>query len=243
MDFESGLPGQSARGDAAFSDPMATTYSNERAFAGNQSARMAVTEGSTAFGEWGAIRNLPSRPKEGDEMWFRVAAYFPSTFDYTANPRLKFLRIHTMSDSASNEGYIDVYILPNGLFTYDTEILNYVTKDLGAPLQKGKWETYEVYVKFSSVSGQGIFRLWQNGKLIHENKQWKTLRSASSYSDRVHIFTYWNGGAPKSQSAFIDDVVIANTRPTARDAAGNYMIGPSRYGVKMPSPPASLRVQ
>lgn len=243
MDFESGLPGATARGDAAFSDAMETKYSNERAFAGTQSARMSVTGGSTAFGEWGAIRNLPAKVKEGEELWFRVATYFPTTFNYTANPRLKFLRVHTMSDASANQGYIDLYILPNGKFSYDNEILNTVTFDLGAPVQKGKWETYEVYVKFSSVSGQGIFRVWQNGKLIHENKSWQTLRGSSSYSDRVHIFTYWNGGAPQSQSAFVDDVVITTTRPSARDSAGNYMIGTSPVNAKRPAAPTGLAVQ
>ncbi len=243
MDFEGGAPGQSARGDTAFSEAFATTYSNERAFAGNQSGRMTVTGGTTAYGEWGGIRKLPAYPKEGEEMWLRAAVYFPTTFDYSANPWLKFLRIHTRSAAGSNEGYLDLYILNNGLFSYNNEVTGTVNNPLGVTLQKGKWETYEVYVKFSSVAGQGIYRVWQNGKLIHDNKSLKTLRSSSSSSDAVYIFTYWNGGAPKSQQAFVDDVVITTTRPSARDTAGNYMIGPAPYGAKRPAAPASLLIQ
>lgn len=243
MSFEDGAPGQSARGDTAFSDAMDTTYSNERTFAGNQSGRMTVTGGSTAYGEWGGIRSLPARPKEGEEMWLRAAIYFPTTFDYSANPWLKFLRIHTMSDARSNQGYLDLYILNNGKLSYNNEVTETVDYIASEPLQKGKWETYEVYVKFSSVAGQGMYRVWQNGKLVHENSSRKTLSGSTSYSDAVYIFTYWNGGAPKSQQAFVDDVVITTTRPSARDEKGNPMVGPAPYGAKRPSAPASLRIQ
>lgn len=237
LGFDSGTLGQLAQGTGGFSESFATAYSNEAAYQSRQSAKMYVTAGSDGWGQWGAIHNLPARPKEGEEMWLRVASYFPSTFDYSANPHLKFLRIHTRSDAAENQGYLDLYIRNSGLLAYVNEPVGVITSEFGSQVQKGKWEIYEVYVKFSSVAGQGIFRVWQNGKLVHENRQWKTLSGSASYSDRIHIFTYWNGGAPKTQSAYIDDVVITTTQPSARDAGGNYMIGTTLYGAKVPSVP------
>jgi len=39
----------------------------------------------------------------------------------------------------------------------------------------------------------------------------------------------WNGGAPQDQDMWIDDIVITNETPTARDVYGNPMIGPDAW--------------
>ena len=60
--------------------------------------------------------------------------------------------------------------------------------------------------------------------------------------------TNWNGGSPKAQTQYIDDVVITTNTPVQRDAAGNPMIGPMD-GTNPPpqpveaTPPTNLRIQ
>ena len=92
------------------------------------------------------------------------------------------------------------------------------------PNTPGVWHAYEQYVKFSATAGKGIFRFWQDGKLIFEDKITPTLAS-SSQSDFIYLFTYWNNNAPATQSLYIDDAIVTNERPNNTDAAGNPFIG------------------
>ena len=192
-------------------------------FDGARAVQMSIDKGSFGSGTWGANVNYPSLLGEGSEAWLRVATYFPANFMW-AQVKLKFLRFHTPS------GYVDTYILNNGQFSYDNEVAGTSTqaKPIGQPVQKGKWETYEQYVKFSSVPGQGVYRLWQNGKLVYEDKTLRTLPNSSATSDMALIFTYWNQAAPQTQSMYIDDIVWTSTRPSCVDDHGNYMIGPAK---------------
>ncbi len=140
------------------------------------------------------------------------------------------MRIHTANQSSSNEGYVDVLIGGGGLnvateVTPDYFANNASWKNLGMPVVTEQWMAVEQYVKLSSVPGQAIYRVWQDGQLIKEDLQTKTLRSSSSMSDFAYLFSYWNGSAPKTQVAYVDDVYITNETPGALDAAGNAFIG------------------
>lgn len=180
---------------------------------GRKCAEMGITAGISGSGQWGGIISHPTNLVEGNEVIFKVSSYFPVGFDFTATPRLKFLRVHTGSGVNINEGYLDLYILPQGGFSHDSEVAGVYTSNggglpLGKPIVTGVWETYEVHVKFSSTPGVGFYKVRQNGVLIYENLTHKTLRSAQSYSDRSHIFTYWNHVAPKTQHMYIDNVSV-----------------------------------
>ncbi len=237
-DFEGGVVGQKANGPRGLSEAFGKSIIvDTMTFDGTRGAQMGIDAGVEGFGQWGGFMNYPVNLYEGSELWFRISTYFPADFIAVGNPRLKFMRVHTMTAVGANDGYLDLYILPNGGFSHDNEITGVSTAEniqtgaatpFGVPLKKGAWETYEVYVKFHSQPGTGIYRVWQNGKLMHENKTLKTLKTPSSWSDRSHIFTYWNGGAPKTQSMYIDDVLITNERPGCQDSNGNYMIGPAK---------------
>lgn len=238
------------------------------AYSGSKSCRLSVTAGDTAFGNWGGIINHPSRVGRGGEIWVRIRTFMPVGFNYNSNGEgnhLKFFRIHTMSDSNENFGYNDIYINPKGSsvpfqFIYEGEQVWSMIGSLAGllldpllgtnkhPIQLGTWETYEFYVKLDTASaangGQGLVRFWKNGVLMKEIRDRQTLRSADGYSDRTHLFTYWNGGAPATQSMYVDDVVVTTDRPGAKDAAGNAYVG---VGVpnpaKSPSPPAGVTAQ
>lgn len=231
-DFEGGSIGQKANGPRGLSEAFGkSVIVGTPVFDGTRGAQMGIDAGSDGFGQWGGYMNHLADLQEGSELWFRISTYFPVDFIAVGRPRLKFLRSHTLA------GHLDLYILPGGGFSHDNEITGVSTAEniqtgaatpFGAPLKKDVWETYEVYIKFHSRPGNAVYRVWQNGKMIYENTTQKTLSSPSSVSGHSNIFTYWNGGAPQTQSMYVDDVIITSDRPSCQDDNGNYMIGPAK---------------
>jgi hypothetical protein len=70
-------------------------------------------------------------------------------------------------------------------------------------------------------------QLWKDGELICEIDDLATLRTPESRADAFLLSTYWNGGAPRTQVMYVDDIVITSRTPAGRDAHGNPMIGPA----------------
>ena len=176
---------------------------------GTVCARMGIDAGKTGFGQWGGIISHKENAIAGQVLDMTIATYFPGDFDLKAMPRLKFLRMHTMSDASPNEGYLDLYILPNGQFCHDNETTGFSSivnggDPFGLTIERETWEIYRVFVYLNSDPTKGFYKVYQNGKLIYE-RMGATLSTNSSYSDRTHIFTYWNGGAPKSQFMYVRD--------------------------------------
>ncbi len=229
--FESGVLGDKANGSDGFSGAFQyTVYSDVVAHSGSQSAEVGIDAGTEGFGDWGGSFNYPDL-HQGDEIWFRVYLYFPSGFDFSCTQcaGLKAMRIHTAAPDLSNEGYLDV-LIDNGLNVGSEITPDYFTnnpdwKNLGTPVITEDWVAIEQYVKLSSVPGEAVYRVWQNGTLIKEDLQTETLRTAVSISDFIYLFSYWNGTAPQTQKAYVDDVVVTNETPGVVDASGNPFIG------------------
>lgn len=237
--FNNGVAGTLAQktDDGFSSSAGGSYYSYVNVAEGPLSAELNINGGTTAFGYWGGIFTLPENIQKGGELWFRVKTYMPLDFNYDSTSegnRLKFIRFHTMSPSNSNQGYDDWYINPKGSKTPFSWIFEGEQKwsDFGGAsdvIQLGQWEVYEMYVYFDDVpvdsGGKARVRLWKNGKLLKEITDRKTLVGTTSYVDRVHLFTYWNGGAPKTQKMWVDDIVLTTDTPLKKDAQGNAFVG------------------
>ena len=92
--------------------------------------------------------------------------------------------------------------------------------DLGKVINIDSWNTCEIYVKFSSDPSKSIIRFWQEGNLVFEAADVvATLASSNSISDRVLIGNYYNGNAPKTQSAYIDNIVVTSDSPDVHPAS------------------------
>lgn len=213
------------------------------AVSGTKSCAMKITAGATGWEQFGGVVWFPSNLTAGSQVWVRIRSYMPVGFNYDASPYLKFLRMHTA------EGYDDLYIYPAGsqypywwIFEGEDRGVNVGTQ--ADRIVLGKWETYEMYIRFDSVStangGRAMVRLWKNGKLLAEIKDRITLRNANSFADRLHLSTYWNGGAPATQQMYIDDLVLTSDTPAGRDEQGNPYVGDSG---KIPAPPQAVSVQ
>ncbi len=234
-DFEVSAPGTPASGVDGFSDSFYSLHSSSApSVKGSQAAVASIRAGREGFGEWGGAFDFPDLV-EGDEIWFRVFIYYPVGFDFTApgGIGLKTLRIHTKSLSGSNEGYFDMLSNGAGGVTVASEITadffannaedNW--KSIGVPIVTGSYHAYEQYVKFSSVPGNGIYRVWQDGTLVFEDTVTKTLKTSTSISDFIYVWSYWNGKAPKDQEAYLDHVVITSETPATVDSDGHPFIG------------------
>ncbi|MBZ2167855.1 polysaccharide lyase [Marinobacter sp. F4216] len=258
LTFEQGTIGSKAQGggDDDFDDAAGGSYiTNEEVLLGSQAAKLTITEGATAFGKWGGIVHFPELLKKGDEIWFSVNLYFPSGFNWDSYGRgslLKFLRVHVQTSSGDNSGYNDWYMTPEDTviphqFLYEGQQQWFRFGAESDEIQRGRWEHYEMYIKFDNRStdqgGTALVRVWKDGRLLDEITGAETLNSSTDTSDRAHLFTYWNGGAPKTQHMYADQIVVTSDRPSNRDAAGNLMVGPpSSSGVSRPQSP-QLNVQ
>lgn len=252
-DFENGPIGDKAAGPQGFTEAFKNTkYTDEVTRTGKRAAVVGIAEGSTGWGEWGGSLKYPKPLYEGDEVWLRVWSYFPPGFSFECGgcaQGMKFMRIHIQSDSGVNEGYHSI-LIKNGI-EVDSEVTgntfhnnNKGKKRVGKMVTNGTWHAYEMYIKFSSRAGNGIYRVWQDGNLVFEDTVTRTLNTSTSRSNLVYFLTYWNNGAPKSQSAYVDDIVVTSVQPVSTDDHGNHFVGVGdRSSAESPpdSPTASLR--
>lgn len=258
LDFNSGTLGSKAEigGDSFDGAAGGSSYDAGEVYEGNSSARLSVTGGETAFGVWGGIINHPSDLVRGDEVWFRVRTFMPAGFNYDSyaeGSHLKFLRIHTQSASGANQGYNDWYINPTTRGEYAHKFIfegqQQWSKFGDSATQRpvlGVWETYELYLKLDPTpvdsGGEARVKVWKNGILLGDFTNRYTLVDNDSVSDRTHIFTYWNGGAPKTQHMWLDDVILTTDTPSAVDAEGNRYIGMGDVTPR-PNPPGFVNVR
>jgi MYXO-CTERM domain-containing protein len=244
-DFEGGTIGakaQSPNPDAFHGTAGDSKYVGSPVNTGSQAGSVTAQAGQTGFGKWGGSFDFPTDLKQGDEVWFRVYVHYPAGWSFNCGgctQGMKFMRIHTASPSGSNEGYQDILIKGgatgglieascyevNGSECHTNNNNGALLHGLGTAVPRDKWQAFEQYVKWSSVPGQGIFRFWQDGKLIFEDLKTATLRTANSKSDFIYMYTYWNNGAPKTQTSYVDSVVITTDTPGQKDSQGNPFIG------------------
>lgn len=256
-DFEDGVVGTTALSNTdGFHDAAGDSqYASSPALSGSNSASVNATGGQTGFGDLGGIIRYPAI-SEGDELWFRVNVYYPAGWSFSCGgctEGMKFMRLNTRtSANGSSQGYHDALINDRGAggliwlgsevdgagFPYDT------ARRIGTPAQFDQWIAYEMYVKYSADPAQGVRRFWKDGVLISEITNIRTLRSASDISNAAYLYTYWNNGAPKTQTSYIDDIIITNVIPSRQDAAGNpYVgVGASIY-IAPPNAPVQINVE
>ncbi|MCG3169178.1 MAG: hypothetical protein CALGDGBN_00691 [Pseudomonadales bacterium] len=243
LNFNGGAPGEVAQGEVgggAFTTAAGKSYyTTDVSYEGGVAVELNINEGCKCWGTWGGVITHPAYLKKGDELWFRVRTYMPLGFNwdsYGEGGHLKFIRFHTRAPGGVNEGYDDWYINPKAIsadishkFIFEGEQKWATAADKSMFPVLGQWETYEMYVRFDDVSvdmgGAGRVRMWKNGVLLRDITSRKTLLTPDSLSDRTHLFTYWNGGAPQTQKMYVDDIVLTSDRPSSVDAHGNPYVG------------------
>ncbi len=235
--FENGRDGAVAVGPTGLGKRgafPATTFSAKRAYSGRQSARATIERGSRGLGKWGGVLTFPEPLHENETLWMLLHVYLPDDFDWRAEGRgWRLVQVVTLSASREVEGAIDISIDPQ---TRRLNVDNSVTgasfsstdpgRRCGIPVPLGKWQAVEVQVRWAAQHGRGVVRVWQDERMVYEETSRATLKTPFSHVRFAYLLGKWPGGAPRSQSIWLDDVVATNQTPDQRDRRGNPRLWP-----------------
>ena len=240
-----------------------TLFSAARPHTGALSAECKINEGQSAWGVWHlSWEGLPG-VTQGQEVWMRAWFYHDPNFEWNPASGGKGLRLQCWdTDGDRNKYYFDAYLsaggitMGNGPGNIDN---SFITNNGGdAPSnspQLVNWEHVEMYIKYHSTPGQGIFRCWRNDSLWFEDTDTITLpRSNDKGAVNAHIYTVftnnWPGtnkfppyGPLKDETSYVDEVIITSDTPSGTDAAGNAYIGSGGTipePIANPKPPTSF---
>jgi hypothetical protein len=187
------------------------------------------------FGKWGGI--LPIKPHlgKGQEVWVRLWVMWPKSFQFSASPWMKFLRLHNRTFDGKNGGYNDLYVdqadSTTSVLRTIKEIDNKWAVYDGPSLPRDTWERYEMYLyiddKSVDAGGNGRVRIWRNDELIFNRTDVPTITEGGGSIDYFYLFTYWNNEQPPDNYCYVDDLAIATSAspPPNKDAQGNAYIG------------------
>ena len=249
IDFNDGSVGASVQTTGGLDDAGGgTKFSNEVTLDGTLSAKMSIAEGAEGFGSWGGILNFPSDLRTGDEFWVQFYMYIPESFYIStpSNGSLKFLRIRTATTGGSNGGYNDFQIMDDG--TNADAVYRFIKEGVwdrgwmqigkaserSKLLPRNRWFKVELALSFGvspvSEGGNSYVRYWVNDELVWNGNYAQTLSGSGHIADALYIFTYWNGKAPKTQSLYIDNIVMTSSTPQNRDSQGFPYIGDRGIG-------------
>ncbi len=237
LSFEGGRRGQVANGETGFGPRGAfamTRFSAAEAYSGAMSAKAAISQGTSGLGSWGAVVRFRETLHEDETLRLLVHVFLPQEFNRAGDGRgLQLVRIPILSPERRNEGQIDISVDPDsGKLNVHNSVpqtpfpLSPQARQCGVPLAYGKWHAIELQVTLAAQRGRGVVRVWQNEKLVFEDKVHPTLRTPFSQASHAFLLGYWPGGSPATQGVWLDDVVATNEQPQQQDRLGNARIWP-----------------
>jgi hypothetical protein len=168
-------------------------------------------------------------------VWVRLYVMWPASFEFSATPFMKFLRLHNATASGDNAGYNDLYVdqadSTEGVLRTIKEIHDVWDVYDGPKLPRDTWERYEMYLSIDDqpvdAGGQGRVRIWRDDTLIFDRTDVPTITESDGVIDYFYLFTYWNNEQPPDNHVYVDDLTIATdaSPPPNQDANGNAYIG------------------
>jgi hypothetical protein len=197
-----------------------------------------MLQGSTGYGRWGFSYEQPFSAREGDEIWFRVFELMPIGYDHYAygeGERLKWMRMNNLQIiGGANGGYNDVYFDRKNdqrflnIKESSTDGKHWITFagfDGSKLYADGNWHSYEMYVRFSKDTTLGEVRFWVDGQAAGKVSRATlvdpvvagTEANGPYHCNRLLYHTWWNGGCPKTQRSYYDNVAIAMKIAGGRD--------------------------
>ncbi len=200
-------------------------YSDEQVAEGRAAAILNTVSGSSGWATWGGVIKFPTNLYAGDELWFQVWLYVPSDFQLTTDQgSLKFIRFKGKRADGKGDGMIDIQLRDQGSGKEAFRMIREVATDGGwhyfgnaSDFKRDKWHKFNVHLVVDHIAqsngGRSFVRVWFNDELVVDAKSMRTLASEGAYLDYLYLFTYWNGGAPKDQHLWVDDIRIASKQP------------------------------
>lgn len=218
-DFNSGSNGSSAQAADGF-DGSAAIKSNEQAYSGTLSAKTTIAIGSDGDGTTGGGIDFPTTLVKGDTLWCDIRFFFPTGFEIATpgNGSLKFLRFRLKTPAEGHVGYNDIQFMDDAgqssAFRMIQEVQgSWVNFGTANSVTRNTWHRMSVCLKYDNVlqssGGTARSRVWFNGALVVDDATIRTLENATDIVFLAFIYTFWNGGSPKTQSHYTDDIRFA----------------------------------
>ncbi len=262
--FAQGDPGGDqnlGQGDGLYSGNSRTSVVTTNTHLGSKALSVFLPAG--VENTWQTEFRLPTDIVDGQSVWARFYLYVPADFDWTCNPITKLFRLAVVDAAGGGAGFASILATrpgsygcagaPNdfGYLVGGAELNSapqFICQNVASELHfltPGTWHALELHVK-ASATGSGVYRVWHNGVLTWEKTGLNTIPAGGAIfhgSGNVanHLLGWWNGGVPKDQTIYFDDLTYTNDTPANLDAAGNPMIGPTDWSVVRPSAPANLQ--
>lgn len=247
--FEGGTNGVVAGAETGFADIAGAVYDNTMSYTGSsQSLKDTITVGTDANGlgwrHWLDWDNI--KLGVGDEMWLRFDQFLEAGFELNVSggaPSVKWVGM--LSNSGTSRTYInpmDSASQVSNDWYFDAEgqageEQSNLTAGSGLVL-RGVWQRWEFRVK-PGKTNDGEITIWLDGVRVANLTGINNLASAATHFRNIHFQLFWNGGAPKTQTMWIDNWAVAiksagteagavardDTVYMATDAHGNPFIG------------------
>lgn len=233
-DFELGTIAERASGTSGFGEAgQRNLFSNAGAFQGQQSSSISWLAGDTGYVNSTGRITFPE-VSDSEEIWIRGYFLFQEGWSFICSPVIKIIRAHVVKSDGLNRGHVSIFAGSSGNIIYSNEV-NFTQYNTPVLFDIGIWQAIELYIRFSVTNP--VVRIWKNGELVYERTDEKTLAISSDKSREAYFMPYWNGGAPKAQTQFLDNIVITNEAPNNFDIHGNPMIGMREQTVSVPNSP------
>jgi len=174
---------------------------------------------------------LSSLPAEGLTVVVEFDIRFEPGYQFDAASgnlsRTKLLRLRYLKHGGEKCGYTDIYFDHGSKAGYNWYSECLPVKDYpgngkvyfgyGNEMTAGDWQhiRYEITYGTATIAngGKSHIRLWRNGVLAGDIRDRLTLRDASDRVGQFLFINYWNGGAPQTQTLWVDNFKIEYRLP------------------------------
>lgn len=196
------------------------------AFEGTHSLRQTYTTGQVDAG-W-IIRVSDSGFP--DHVFMRWYHKFETGFSGFP-PKMARIRYRLRSGDWSSPYAVHCWLETDGVLALDVEATNSTQANsvgwlpiartaftFADPRNIGRWICFEMEVKLNTPgAADGLYRLWADDSLIAERTAVDLRGSLTNKINEMMLDCYWNGGSPKAQSRYYDNLVISTQKigPTA----------------------------
>jgi hypothetical protein len=198
------LKDQILKSESSFLDNRVEPTS-EQAHDGKQSLKtLAVAPGSMSCTK-ASLSTMLLHFVKGDDVWFSAWYYFETTgkFNTVMDLETTFARGHPGMRICLNNGYLHFELgkwVPNCMYRQNEKP--------GIPFPVKRWVHIKTRLRLSEGS-DGIVQLWQDGKLIIDQRG-QTLPFADAVYNDLEIGLSAHSDSPNSAVLYVDDVVISD---------------------------------
>jgi hypothetical protein len=197
------------------------TVTTGEAFEGTHSLRQSYTPGQVDAG-WICRVSSSGFP---DHVFMRWYHKFETGFSGFP-PKMARIRYRLRSGDWSSPYAVHCWLETDGVLALDVSATNSTqANNVGwLPIARtsfsfadakniGRWICFEMEMKLNTPgAADGLYRLWADDSLIAQRTGVDLRGSLTNKINEMMLDCYWNGGSPRAQNRYYDNLVIAAAR-------------------------------